>query len=144
MMSRQRKITDPNYRSWMMSKIRSKNTMPEKIVRSYLYKKGIRYRCHVRDLPGKPDIAIKKYKIAIQINGCFWHGCLKCNRSNTPKSNKEYWINKIVTNKKRDAISKKKLLAMRYKVLTLWECEINKGSYSSSLDKFVNLYKQKS
>ena len=111
-------------RSYNMSRIRSRNTKPEIIVRQKLFSKGIRYRIHVKDLPGKPDIVIKKYKVVIEIKGCFWHKHEGCRYSSTPKSNTKYWINKIKKNAERDVINLKKLEEKKFKVFLLWECEI--------------------
>ena len=111
-------------RSYNMSRIRSRNTKPEIIVRQKLFSKGIRYRIHVKDLPGKPDIVIKKYKVVIEIKGCFWHKHEGCRYSSTPKSNTKYWINKIKKNVERDVINLKKLEEKKFKVFLLWECEI--------------------
>ena len=88
-------------RSEIMSKIRGKNTKPEIIVRKYLFSKGHRYRLHDKKLPGKPDIVMKKKKIAIQVRGCFWHGH-SCKLANYPKTNRKYWKDKIDNNRKRD------------------------------------------
>ena len=111
-------------RSYNMSRIRSRNTKPEIIVRQKLFSKGIRYRIHVKDLPGKPDIVIKKYKVVIEIKGCFWYKHEGCRYSSTPKSNTKYWINKIKKNVERDVINLKKLEEKKFKVFLLWECEI--------------------
>ena len=111
-------------RSYNMSRIRSRNTKPEIIVRQKLFSKGIRYRIHVKDLPGKPDIVIKKYKVVIEIKGCFWHKHEGCKYSSIPKSNTKYWINKIKKNVERDVINLKKLEEKKFKVFLLWECEI--------------------
>jgi len=109
-------------RSWNMSRIKSKDTSPEILVRKYLYSKGMRYRLYKR-LPGKPDITIEKYKTVIFIHGCFWHHHKGCKRSNIPKSNTEYWENKIQNNIMRDERNQEKLIELGYKVLTIWECE---------------------
>ena len=111
-------------RSNNMSRIRSRNTKPEITVRQKLFSRGIRYRIHVKDLPGKPDIVIKKYKVVIEIKGCFWHKHEGCRYSSTPKSNTKYWINKIKKNVERDVINLKKLEEKKFKVFLLWECEI--------------------
>ena len=111
-------------RSYNMSRIRSRNTKPEITVRQKLFSRGIRYRIHVKDLPGKPDIVIKKYKVVIEIKGCFWHKHEGCKYSSIPKSNTKYWINKIKKNVERDVINLKKLEEKKFKVFLLWECEI--------------------
>lgn len=110
-------------RSRNMSRIKSKNTRPELLVRQALHSIGIRYRIHNKDLPGKPDISIKKYKLAVEIRGCFWHRHENCRLSSYPKTNKSYWINKIEGNQKRDLKNKIKLEKSGYKVFVIWECQ---------------------
>jgi len=106
-----------------MSRIRSKNTKPEILVRKKLYESGIRYRVHVADLPGRPDIAIKKYNLIVEVRGCFWHGHKKCKFSSSPKSNVSYWTDKIKRNKKRDLKNFKELHKKGFKVFVIWECQ---------------------
>lgn len=109
-----------------MSRIRSKNTKPEIIVRSLLHRMGFRFRLHRKDLPGKPDIVLPKYKTVIFVHGCFWHrhkGCTKCT---TPSTNKNFWINKFKKNVENDEKHNKKLKKMGWKVITIWECEARK------------------
>lgn len=108
-----------------MSKIRSKDTKIEIKVRHWLYHHGIRYRKNCKTIVGKPDIAIKKYKIAIFVNGCFWHGHDKCNKSRLPKSNLVFWKGKLETNKERDRANIETLEQMGWNVFVLWECQIN-------------------
>ena len=112
-------------RSEIMSKIRSKNTKPELIVRKYLFSKGYRYRLHDSKLPGKPDIVLKKYKTAIQVRGCFWHGH-KCKYGSYPKTNRAFWEKKIKNNRKRDKINDKKLKSLEYKLVIIWGCQLGK------------------
>lgn len=112
-------------RSYNMSKIRSKNTLPEMKVRKKLFAAGLRYRTHTKGIPGKPDISIKKYKIIIDIKGCFWHRHPKCKYSSTPKSNTHYWIKKINNNVVRDKNIQKVQKSLGYKIFEIWECEIN-------------------
>ena len=112
-------------RSEMMSGIRGKNTKPELEVRKYLYSRGFRFKLHVRELPGKPDIVLPKYNTAIQVRGCFWHGH-GCRLSSFPKTNRKFWKNKILNNKKRDAKNDKKLRKMGYRLLVVNECNIEK------------------
>ncbi|MFC1677999.1 very short patch repair endonuclease, partial [Planctomycetota bacterium] len=113
-------------RSWNMSRIRSKDTKPEIIVRSMLHKMGYRFRLHRKDLPGKPDITLPKYKTVIFVHGCFWHGHKGCKRSNVPKTNQDYWILKIQKNIQRDKYQRKQLKRLGWHVLILWECQIEK------------------
>lgn len=89
-------------RSWNMSKIKSMDTKPELKVRKILYKLGYRFRLHRKDLPGKPDIVLSKYRAAIFVNGCFWHRHNNCNEASQPKSNSEFWENKLTKNVERD------------------------------------------
>ena len=110
-------------RSWNMSRIRSKNTKPEMIVRSFLFSKGFRYRLHNRKLPGKPDISNASKKIAVFVNGCFWHRHKNCKRSSIPKSNKKYWLNKLDNNIKRQEYSLNLLDKMGWNTFIIWECE---------------------
>ena len=111
-------------RSWNMSRIRSKNTKPELIVRKVLHNSGIRYRLHVNDLPGKPDFSNKSKGFAIFVNGCFWHQHEGCKRANIPKSNKEYWVPKLERNVKRQKDNIKSLIEMGMKPHVIWECEV--------------------
>ncbi|KAA6322534.1 Very short patch repair protein [termite gut metagenome] len=108
-----------------MSKIRSKNTKPEMALRKALFARGYRYRVNYKKLPGKPDIVFPKYKIAIFVHGCFWHGHEKgCIDSHIPKTNIEYWSEKIRKNKERDENNIARILSMEWKVLIIWDCEI--------------------
>lgn len=115
----------PAKRSWNMSRIKGKNTKPELLVRKFLYSRGVRYRIH-STLPGRPDIVIKKKGITLFINGCFWHGHTGCKDAGIPKSNTVFWQNKISGNVERDRKNRLKLEQDGWKVLTLWECAINK------------------
>lgn len=115
-----------------MSKIRSKNTKPELRFRKALWKTGIRYRLNNK-LPGKPDISIKKYKLAIFIDGEFWHGYQWNERKETIKSNRKFWIPKIERNMQRDREVNSKLEEMGYTIFRFWSKEINE-----QLDKCLN------
>ena len=109
-------------RSEIMAKIRSKNTKPEIAVRRIIYGLGYRYRLHRKDLPGTPDIVISKYKLAINVNGCFWHECPHCKRPR-PRSNPKYWDRKLSRNINRDQANRIKLERMGWYVATVWGCE---------------------
>lgn len=111
-------------RSWNMSRIRSKDTKPEMIVRSVLHKMGYRFRLHRKDLTGKPDIVLPKYKTVIFVHGCFWHSHKGCKRCTIPSTNKSYWLAKFERNIKKDSTNKTLLKKMGWKVLVIWECEI--------------------
>lgn len=110
----------------VMSKIRSKDTKIEIKVRHWLYHHGIRYRKNCKDIAGKPDIAIKKYKIAIFIHGCFWHGHENCKYYRLPKSNVDYWQNKIKKNIDRDLKNIDSLKRNGWNVFVIWECQLKK------------------
>ena len=122
-------------RSEIMSRIRSKNTKPELIVRKYLFSKGYRYRLHVKKLPGCPDIVMSKHKLAIQVRGCFWHGH-HCKLGSAPKSNRSYWSNKIKLNRKRDKKNDRKLKYLKYKLFVIRECDLKKDKYKKKLNSF--------
>ncbi|MDR4499682.1 MAG: DNA mismatch endonuclease Vsr [Candidatus Scalindua sp.] len=109
-----------------MSRIASKNTKPEIVVRSALHGAGFRFRLHRKDLPGKPDIGLPKYKTVIFIHGCFWHAHKGCKRSNLPKSNLAYWKGKLAKNVQRDRKHKKKLQELGFNIYVIWECQTKK------------------
>lgn len=121
-------------RSQVMSKIRSKNTKPELILRSALFKKGYRYRIHKKDLPGKPDIAFTKKKVAVFVHGCFWHYHKGCPEGRIPDTNSKFWKEKLFKNVERDKKNQEVLEKMGWTVLVIWECEIEKH-LSESLHK---------
>lgn len=139
-------IISKEKRSWNMSRIRSKDTKPEKIVRSLLHRMGYRFRLHVKGLPGKPDIVLPKYKTIIFVHGCFWHRHPKCKYAYTPKSRIEFWEKKFAENIARFKIVKKELEKLKWNVVVIWECEIksnadlvNKLENLSILGTFVNV-----
>ncbi|TVM33820.1 very short patch repair endonuclease [Oceanidesulfovibrio marinus] len=112
-------------RSEIMSKIRGKDTKPEKIVRSLLHSMGYRFRLHRKDLPGKPDIVLPKYKTVIFVHGCFWHGHSICQDGHIPKSNSDYWKSKIDNNIRRDKKNMSLLSNSGWSYVIIWECETN-------------------
>lgn len=114
----------PEQRHLCMSHVRSKNTKPEMLVRRFLFAHGFRFRIHVTILPGKPDIVLRKYKTIIFVNGCFWHGHENCRIYSFPKSNVEFWKNKIERNKERDLRERIQLRSMGWHVILLWECQL--------------------
>ena len=113
-------------RSKNMSKIRSKDTVPEKFLRTVLWHNGIRYRKNYSELPGKPDIYISKYKTAVFMHGCFWHQHKNCIDASKPKSNSVFWENKLKRNQERDEQNKKTLIEMSVQVIVVWECTVTK------------------
>lgn len=124
-------------RSYNMSRIRSKNTKPEEIVRKHLFSLGFRYRKNDKRYPGTPDIVLPKYKTVIFINGCFWHGHSGCKYFVVPKSNTEFWQNKIAANIARDDEKIAQLLRMNWKVITVWECELKPKQRTETLTRLV-------
>ena len=125
-------------RSKVMSKIRSQNTKPEILFRKRLWEKGIRYRISNKNIIGKPDITIKKYKVAIFIDGIFWHGYKWEDRKPKLKSNREYWIPKIERNIQRDKEVNKKLSDEGWQVIRFWEHEV-KDNIETCTEKVINL-----
>jgi DNA mismatch endonuclease (patch repair protein) len=125
----------PQVRSYNMSRIRSRNTKPEEIVRKYLFSKGFRYRKNDKRFPGKPDIILPKYRTAIFVHGCFWHGHEGCSDFVQPKSNQDYWKPKLERNRLRDVENVAKLQANGWSVIIVWECELKKPVYSKRLEK---------
>ena len=121
-------------RSEIMAKVSSKDTKPEVLVRKYLFSKGFRYRKNVKELTGKPDIVLSKYKTIIFIHGCFWHGHRKCKAAELPTSNVEYWTNKISSNITRDIQHREKLELLGWKVITIWECELKAKNRKERLE----------
>lgn len=113
----------PERRSWLMSQIRSSNTKPELAVRSLLHRLGYRFRLHRRDLPGTPDIVLKRWMTVVFVHGCFWHGH-RCKRERMPKSRLDYWQPKIEANRLRDRRKRKALRALGWRVIEVWECEL--------------------
>lgn len=135
-------IWDKKKRSEVMSKIRSKNTKPEILIRKALFAKGFRYRINDNKLPGKPDVVLPKYKTIIFIHGCFWHRHDGCKYAYTPKTNTDFWIEKIMANKERDIVNQSKLESMGWKVLTIWECEIRqKDKIPALIDRLSAIIK---
>lgn len=127
-------------RSYNMSMIKGKNTKPEIIVRRFLFSKGYRFRIHVKNLAGHPDIVLKKFKTVIFVNGCFWHGHENCCYFILPSTRNEWWRNKIEGNKKRDKNIKKELEDRGWNVLTIWECEL-KDNQEKKLNELLEYLK---
>lgn len=116
-------IVDKNTRSRMMSGIQGKNTKPELTIRNLLHKEGFRYRLYDKILPGKPDLVLKKYRVVIFINGCFWHRH-DCKLFKWPKTREEFWKEKLNKNAQNDALNQKKLSELGWRICIVWECSI--------------------
>jgi DNA mismatch endonuclease (patch repair protein) len=117
-------VFTPEKRSELMSRIKGRDTKPERLVRSMLHRMGYRFRLNRTDLPGKPDIVLPRYQTVIFVNGCFWHRHKDCKFAYTPKSRTEFWIKKLEANARRDIDSENKLIEANWKVITIWECEL--------------------
>lgn len=134
---------DPQKRSEIMSKVHSANTTPELRVRKLLHSIGYRFRLQRRDLPGNPDIVLPRYKTVIFVHGCFWHGCPMCKHARVrPKTNAEYWENKLNRTLERDKKNIAQLEQMDWRVIVIWECETKKQKLPLLRDKLDSLLKQ--
>ncbi len=116
-------IVTPPVRSRMMSRVRSKNTRPEMVIRQGLHARGFHYRLHCPDLPGKPDIVLPKYRAVILVHGCFWHGH-DCSLFRWPGTQADWWRTKIEGNQARDAKKRRAQIAQGWRVLEIWECAL--------------------
>ena len=123
----------PLTRSEIMSRIKSRDTKPELMVRKALWAEGFRYRLHDRRLPGKPDLAFGRIKTALFVHGCFWHAHENCPNFRAPKSRQEYWAPKLERNKSRDLETKRKLEEEGWKVVTIWECQLSEPDWLEKL-----------
>ena len=113
----------PEHRSWNMSRIRGKDTLPERQVRSALHRAGYRFRLHRKDLPGRPDIVLPKHRTVVFVHGCFWHRHKGCHFAYTPKSRVAFWNEKFRANVERDRRNVRALRALGWRVITVWECQ---------------------
>jgi DNA mismatch endonuclease (patch repair protein) len=120
-------------RSFNMSRIRAENNRYEEKVRKYLFSRGLRYRKNDKRYPGKPDIVLPKYKVAVFVNGCFWHMHDGCKKAVLPQSSADYWIPKLQANHERDKANKRQLEQSGWRVITVWECELKKDLSQQTL-----------
>lgn len=125
-------IVDTAVRSRMMASIKSRNTKPEMQVRRFLHSEGFRYRLHPSGLPGKPDIVLPRYKVAIFVHGCFWHRHEGCKYATTPDQNNEKWQDKFRKNVERDKKQVTGLLNEGWKVIVIWECSLRASGHDLS------------
>jgi DNA mismatch endonuclease (patch repair protein) len=121
-----------------MSRIKNKDTKPELLVRKFLYARGMRYRLHDKNLPGKPDIVIRRLKTVIFVNGCFWHGHENCKYFIIPVTRKKWWLDKINDNKQRDVKNLSLLTKLGWKTYIIFECELKKHNLLLTLNSLVN------
>ena len=131
-------VHDKATRSYNMSQIKGKNTKPEMLVRKFLFSKGFRYKLHDKNLPGKPDIVLPKYKAVIFVHGCFWHGHDNCKYFVLPKTRTDWWQQKINRNRQSDFDNFIKLTKDGWRVFTIFECELKSDKLEQSLGKLVN------
>ncbi|MBW1701617.1 MAG: DNA mismatch endonuclease Vsr [Deltaproteobacteria bacterium] len=126
-------------RSWIMSRVKGRDTKPEILVRSFIFRMGFRFRLHRRDLPGTPDIVLPRHGKVIFVHGCFWHGHKRCPRSKRPTTNENFWNKKLDGNIKRDKRYRRELRHMGWKVLIVWECETkNPEKLLRKLERFLH------
>ena len=118
-----------------MSRIRSVSTKPELLLRHAIWHLGLRYRVNANNLPGKPDIVLPKYRTAIFVHGCFWHGHKDCLTSHIPETNTDYWTAKITRNQERDQEVWRKLEAKGWSIIIVWECELKKAKLEETIDR---------
>ena len=120
-----------------MSHVRGKDTKPEVMVRQFLFAHGFRYRLYRKDLPGKPDIVLPKYRTVIFINGCFWHGHSGCKYATIPEANHDFWLAKISGNIERDKSNYAKLYELGWKVIEIWQCELKPKFREQTLNNLL-------
>ncbi len=126
-------------RSFNMSMIKGKDTKPEMLVRRFLFGNGFRYRVNLRELPGKPDIVLRKYGVVIFINGCFWHGHENCKYFKIPKTRSDWWQDKIERNIKRDAKVRDELRQIGWRTMVIWECQLKPKVRDNTLKELAYL-----
>lgn len=117
----------PQRRSWLMSRVKGKNTQPELVVRSLLFARGFRFRVHRKDLPGRPDVVLPKYRTVIFVHGCFWHRHPRCRKTTMPATRTQFWSDKFAQNIERDRSNQARLETMGWRSIVVWECEIASG-----------------
>jgi DNA mismatch endonuclease (patch repair protein) len=130
-------VHDIATRSYNMSRIKGSDTKPEMLVRKFLFALGYRYRLHVKNLPGKPDIVLPKYSTAIFVNGCFWHGHENCRYFKLPDTRTEWWKEKIEDTIKRDHKSILELKDLGWCTLVIWECQLKTGKRDTTLENIL-------
>jgi len=131
-------VHEPETRSYNMSQIQAKDTKPEMLVRKFLHANGFRYRLHVKDLPGKPDLVLPKYNTVIFVHGCFWHAHENCKYFTIPKTRTDWWKEKLFGNRKRDEKHIEQLEQSGWNVILVWECELKGDEKLETLKKLAH------
>ena len=132
----------PEKRRWNMSRIRSNDTKPELMVRSFLFQRGFRFRLHVKNLPGHPDIVLPKYRTVVEVRGCFWHRHLGCKKTTTPSTHVDFWQKKFTDNIARDQRIEAELRRLGWHIIVIWECEVINGSFRQRIEKELPIQKE--
>lgn len=130
-------VVDSATRSRMMAGIQGKNTKPELLVRKYLHGRGLRFKLHVKELPGKPDLVLPKFRAVVFVHGCFWHQHAGCKYATTPSSREHFWTNKLSENVARDSYQISALGGLGWRVFVVWECELR-----NNLTRLETLYSE--
>jgi DNA mismatch endonuclease (patch repair protein) len=130
-------VHDNKTRSFNMSRIKGKNTKPEILIRKFLFAKGFRFRLHDNKLPGNPEIILRKYKIVIFVNGCFWHGHKGCQYFGLPKTRTEWWLEKIKGTMVRDKNAEISLNILGWRVIVIWECQLKKNNLTNTISRLI-------
>jgi DNA mismatch endonuclease (patch repair protein) len=129
----------PKERSQIMARVRSRDTRPEMFVRRIVFSLGYRYRLHVKNLPGRPDLVFRRLCKVIFVHGCFWHRHFDCALARLPKSRQDFWIPKLEGNRRRDEQTVVELRKLGWGVMTIWECELGKpASLTKRIRRFLN------
>lgn len=135
-------VLTPQQRHYCMSRIRGKATKPELLVRRWLWDHGYRYRLNVNSVPGKPDVILRKYRTAIFVNGCFWHGHEGCDKYSIPKTNTAFWKAKVTRNRERDQRNYKDLHDAGWHVIVIWECQLKKSNIDATMHGVEHMLNQ--
>jgi DNA mismatch endonuclease (patch repair protein) len=136
-------VHEPETRSYNMGQISGKDTKPEMIVRRFLHSNGFRYRLHVKNLPGKPDLVLPKYNSVIFVHGCFWHAHENCKYFRIPKTRTKWWKEKLYGNKERDEKNIRQLKEVGWNVIVVWECELKSNKKETCTRLIKNLQNNK-
>ena len=132
----------PEKRRWNLSRIRSNDTKPELMVRSFLFQRGFRFRLHVKNLPGHPDIVLPKYRTVVEVRGCFWHRHPGCKKTTTPSTHVDFWQKKFTDNIARDQRIEAELRRLGWHIIVIWECEVINGSFRQRIEKELPTQKE--